>query len=312
MGKLLDWAKRNWLLIIIVIGGYIFIRNFFGISLMKQGSLPRGYGGPATSSMSSSGYGSDIMVEEAPAMIGKGIPRESPPAVDVKDRLVIRNSTLSLLVKNVKNAQQAILRKAENLGGYMVDSRIESPEGIDSANITIRVPETKLDSMLEFIRDQGVRVVTENLVGHDVTDEYVDIEAHQMTLQKTQKKFEEILDKATKVQDILQVQREIINLQTQIDNLVGQKQYLEKSSQTAKITIYISTDEYSLPYAPPQPWRPGVVFKTAIRSLVLALRNIGSLVIWIVVFSVVWLPALIIFLIVKKIKKKKQAPPPIQ
>ena len=143
-------------------------------------------------------------------------------------------------------------------------------------------------------------MVSENLTGEDVTDQFVDIDARLATLYRTKAKFEEILDKAVKVEDLLNVQRELINLQTQIDSLKGQQLYLEKSAAMAKITIYLSTDELALPYAPSEAWRPTVILKLAVRSLVGNLRNFGSALIWIGVYSVVWVPILIVLFIIRK------------
>ena len=171
--------------------------------------------------------------------------------------------------------------------------------------ITVRIPQEKLEEALNYFRELAVKVVSETVSGRDVTDEYVDIEARLATLLKTKAKFEEILAKAQKVQDILEVQRELINLQEQIDNLKGQQNYLEKSAQVSRVTIYLATDELALPYVPTEAWRPQAIFKQAVRSLIGALRKLGTLIIWFGVYSVIWLPILAIYLIIKHWRKKK-------
>jgi len=227
-----------------------------------------------------------------------------PPSPEIKDRLVIQESWVSLLTKNVKETVDKILDYAKSSGGYMVNSSTNNADESPSATVVIRVPESKLRPTLDFLRGIAIKVVSENLTGEDVTDQYVDIEARLSTLNKTKLKFEEILDKAVKVEDILTVQREIINLQSQIDSLKGQQQYLEKSAQMAKITIYLSTDEIALPYAPTETWRPNIIFKLAIRSLIGNLRSLGSVLIWMLVYAVIWVPLLLlVFFIRKKIKK---------
>ncbi len=154
--------------------------------------------------------------------------------------------------------------------------------------------------MLDYFRDLAVKVSSERILGTDVTAEYVDIEARLETLEKTKAKFEEIMEKATAVQDILNVQRELIRTQDQIDALKGQQKYLEQTAKLAKITIYLSTDEYALPYVPAKPFRPQVVFKLAVRSLVGSLRSVATATIWIVVYAVIWLPALLIFIFLRR------------
>jgi hypothetical protein len=65
---------------------------------------------------------------------------------------------------------------------------------------------------------------------------------------------------------------------------------LEKTAKLAKITLYLSTDEYVLPYAPTTPFRPEVIFKQAVRSLVGTLRGLVRLGIWLGVYSVIIVP----------------------
>jgi len=151
-------------------------------------------------------------------------------------------------------------------------------------------------------KDMAVKVVSESVNGTDVTDQYTDLQAQLEVLQKTKIKFEDILDRATAVNDLLNVQRELISLQSQIDSVKGQQKYYEQSAKLSKITIYLSTDELALPYAPTNEWRPTVIFKEAVRSFVGAIRSIGSLIIW----AFVYLPIIIpIFFIVRYIKKRK-------
>jgi len=176
----------------------------------------------------------------------------------------------------------------------MVNSYFNNPGEAPSATVTVRVPATKLSDFLSFLRSHGVKVVSENLSGQDVTDQYVDIEKHIAILIKTNTKFEEILAKAVEVSDILNVNQQIINIQSQIDSYKGQQQYLDKSAQMSRVTIYLSTDEFSLPYAPSDTWRPEVIFKQAVRSLVTNLRQAGTALIWIAVYGVVLIPILII------------------
>jgi hypothetical protein len=214
-----------------------------------------------------------------------------PPPIETKNRLIIKESYLSLVVKNVSSTQKKILEKTEKMGGFMVQSYFDNPQEAASATITVRIPAKKLDQALAEFKRLAVKVVSENLSGTDVTEEYSDIEARLKTLYKTKTKFEEIMEKASRIQDILEVQRELINLQGQIDALVGQKQYLEKSAALVKITIYLSTDELTLPYALTDNWTPKLVFKQAVRYLILTLRKIATVLIWAFVYS----PILILF-----------------
>jgi len=227
-------------------------------------------------------------------------PSESAPNANIKNRLVITNSYLSLQVSKVAVVQKQVIKKAEELGGYMVNSSIENPSDVASATVTVRIPSKQLENALQYYRSLSIKVISENLQGDDVTDQYVDFAAQLKTYEKTKTIFEQMLDKAINVQDILQIQREIINVQVSIDSIKGQMDYLKKNAEMAKITLYLSTDELALPYAPTDTWRPSVIFKQAVRSLVGTVRRIGSLAIWIGVYAIIWVPILLIVLYIRR------------
>lgn len=228
---------------------------------------------------------------------------ESAPAPEATNRMVVEESNLSLVVDNVRGKLDSILDEISKKGGYMVSSSLTQPQDAPYAQLVIRVPAKELNSTLEYLRKLSIKVTSENLIGTDVTDQYVDLDARLVTLNKTKVKFEEILDKAVSVQDIMQVQQQLIYLQSQIDSLKGQKQYLEKNAANAKLTIYLSTDEWALPYAPSETFRPNVIFKEAVRSMVGTLRGLGKLVIWLGVYSVVWVPAIALIWFLRRRKR---------
>lgn len=225
------------------------------------------------------------------------------PAPQAKDRLVVQESNQSLLVKNVVETLTTIKTYAQNLGGYMVQSNLDNPQEAASGSITLRLPEEKLDESLAYFRTLSLKVVSENLFGTDVTDEFVDIEARLAVLQKNKARFEEIMAQAINVDEILRVQTEIFNIQSQIDSLHGQQKLLSQTAKFARMTVYLSTDELALPYSPQDPWRPAVIFKLAVRSLITNLRLIGTLAIWAVVYSVIGIPLVIVFFFFRKRQK---------
>lgn len=267
---------------------------------------------PLTSSTGTDYYGSSPTMMRgiggAPSPLGNAdsgiisntmMQKEVAPT-DTSNRVVIQTSYLSLLVKDVRSSTDQILTYTKQIGGFMVNTYFNNPGETPSGTVSIRIPTSQLNPALKYFRDLSLNVVSENLEGDDVTDQFVDNQARLATLNKTKTKFEDILEKATKIEDILNVQRELINLQSQIDAIQGQLQYMQKSADFTKITIYLSTDEFSLPYAPHDAWRPEVIFKQAVRSVVQTFRDIGTWIIWIGVYAIFWVPALIVLLIIKK------------
>lgn len=290
MNKIVDYVKRHWLILFLLLIIVILLNNRSSSFSSNSSSL-------VSSPVSRS---SSLDLAEMMPSSGGGISQTIPPS-DSPDRLIITNTSLSLVVNNVSESIKNIQTETQKLGGFLVNSYLSQPESAASGNITVRVPEDKRDQALMIFKQISSKVISESVSGNDVTDQYVDIQSRLEVLVRTKAKFEDIMSKAYSVTDLLTVQRELINLQTQIDSLKGQEKYYEQSAKLSKITVYLSTDALSLPYAPTNEWRPIVILKEAIRSLLTTLRGVAGFIIWIVVYLPIILP---IFLIVRYLKRR--------
>jgi hypothetical protein len=310
--KIVEWLRRNALLtiILLIVAYFIFniAKSFLGVSTLSL----------QTPSTSKSGYQYSEGVALAPgasydSASGISIPsitsrgQNYTPQPDFEERLVIQESNLSLLVKDVTDVKNKVIEYAQGNGGYMVSSNVSNPQDAPTATVVIRVESSKLDEALNYFHSLSIKIVSENLVGRDVTDQYVDIDTRIAQLERTKARFEALLEQAEEISDITNLTQQILSYQNQIDSYKGRQDALEKNAQLAKLTIYLSTDEIALPYAPSETFRPSVIFKLAVRSLVKTLRGLATMAIWVGVYAAIWVPALGIFIFVKKwLKKRKQ------
>lgn len=296
---MITFIKKNWVLFILILVILFLVKDKFypfGLSNSRF----------STQDISTSMMAPEFIAEDSSftnlSATKIGYPRNSAAPSESSDRLIIQDTNLSLQVKDVSKTINDILVTTNKLGGFLINSSLSKPEGAASGNISIRIPEDKRSEALEMFKKMAVKVVSESVYGNDVTDQYVDLESRLEVLNKTKAKYEEILQQAQKVPDIMSVQEQLTYLQSQIDNLKGQQKYFEQSAKLSKIVVYLSTDELALPYTPTNEWRPTVIFKNAVRSLVGIFRTLGSLVIYLIVFIPIIVP---VVLIIRYIKRKK-------
>lgn len=292
MKKLLTWSKNNWQLIVIVTLVFYAFTSSVGMPI------------PLMNNSYNSTLEYESGMEFAPTAKMQSLPRttsfyadeSTDMHVDVAERRTVDNNYISLKVENVNKALGDIKQKTLELKGFVVSFNVSRPEESTTADVVIRIPKTTAEDLQAYIRGLGVKVVSESMDSSDITDQYRDLETELQIYQENKGRFEQILNRATTVEEILQVQNEIINIQRQIDSIKGQKQYLERVSESVRFTVYLATDEYALPYVPDKSWNPKAIFKEAVRSMILSLRGIGNIIIWIAVYSVIWAPiALAIF-----------------
>ena len=255
-------------------------------------------GGPARDMAQTDGF----TTEDSMSKRGIIAPYDpAAPNAPTADRIIIKNGSMSLVVKDVVESRSWISSYVEGLGGYVVSVDMSQPADNLNASLTLRVPAPQFDTALGEIRKQGLKVSYENVSSQDVTDEFIDLEAQLKSDEATLTQFTELLKRANTVDEILRVQSEMNRIQTQIDSTKGRMEYLEKSGQFALLTVYLATDEGELPYLPPsEKWRPDVAFKSAVRSLANGAKDISYALIHLAVYSVVIIPVVLILVVLKR------------
>ncbi len=208
-------------------------------------------------------------------------------ATTPQDRLIVRNADVTIFADNVSAAMEAIVALASETGGFVVNSRISGEQTQQKAFVSIRVPTDAFEDAMRRIRSLAAKVETENTDAKDVTEEYVDLQAQLRNLQATEQQYQRLMEKATTVDDILKVQRELTSVQGQIERLQGRIQYLEQTSSTSLINVTIRATVAAQPIVRPG-WRPGDTAREATRDLADFAQGLADLGIRLLIFSPVW------------------------
>jgi hypothetical protein len=216
----------------------------------------------------------------------------------VQERLVIENADLSIVVKDPKARMKEISDLAQKMGGFVVSSNMyqnTSSTGklVPQGSIVIRVPSEKLDEALSKIKEGAIDVPTENRSGQDVTSQYVDLQAQLTAKQAAEKKLLEIMDQATRAEDVLAVYLQVQTVQTEIEQLKGQIKYLEESAAMSAISVQLVAEESTQPIVV-GPWKPEGAAKEAIQDLIFFFQNFVD---FLIRFVLLTLPALILIAI---------------
>jgi hypothetical protein len=162
------------------------------------------------------------------------------------DRKILRDAELTLEVGAPAEVQRKITSIAETLGGFVVTSESKQRQIGDArqeleVNLVVRVPANQFGAALDQIRGAASRVVQEKITGQDVTEEFIDLEARIKTQKALESQFLEIMKQAHKVEDALEVQRQIADVRTEIEKLEGRKRFLENRASLSTITINLQS-----------------------------------------------------------------------
>ena len=220
---------------------------------------------------------------------------------EVIDRMVIKNGSLSLVVKDIHLAMDFVANYAKQNGGFVINSNFYKHNISPSGNVSIKVPASLFDqSMLQF--NELGQVTNRNVSGRDITEEYVDSDTRLNTLEITEQRFLEIMKDAKEVKDILEVENQLKIVRIEIEQIKGRMKYLKQSSDLSTINVNFTTDPEVLPTIDDtEKWQPIAIIKSAVRSLIGFGQGILNLIIWLIIFIPLWI---LIYIVITLIKRK--------
>lgn len=210
----------------------------------RPAALPAQGAGGATSAGSTGSAASG----GSPVPAGTAVLPDEVPSLPTR---VIKTGSVALLVRpgRVEIALSAVTSEADVLGGFVSNSAVQNPgpapgTGTGSApsptgSVTVRVPVASFQTMVGYVENLGT-VSSASTSGQDVTASYVDLQARITALQDARAQFEQILARATAIGDILSVESQINDTETQVEQLQGQLQVLDGQTTYSTLTVSVA------------------------------------------------------------------------
>ena len=162
---------------------------------------------------------------------------EVQASVSAQNRVIVRTVGMGIVVDQVAETVDRVGAVAMELGGWPVSS---DRNAIHQGQVSVRVPAQQLDEAVRRIRDLAIRVDSESSTSQDVTDEYVDTNSRLRSLRATEGSLLALLAQADKVEDALEVQRELTYLQAEIESLEGRVKFLQQTAAFSLINVEIT------------------------------------------------------------------------
>ena len=250
--------------------------------------------GAAVPEPASGSTGSSTAASAAPAQpfgdtSGSGGGQDPNNAAFRDDAKIVRTGTLSLQVDDLASAVRAARDAIRGLNGYVAGSR-QTNDGENSvAEVTYRIPSDRWDEGLDALRKVAKKELGEETNSVEVTGQLIDLEARIANLRASEKAFQAIAAKATKISDILEVQNQLTNVRGQIEQLDAERSHLSDQASYGTLNVTYGIEVAAVTQAA-KGWNAGQEVDRATASLVDVLQAVTTAGIW---FAIVWLPILL-------------------
>ena len=163
-----------------------------------------------------------------------------PPKSKVVESKIIKSGNLRYQTDDLDNTYaqiNAAVRKYK--ASIKNDSQYNDGDGL-SRNLNIRIPNENFDAFINEI-SKGVNYFDrKEISSEDVTEEYIDVASRIKTKKVLEERYYELLKKANKVSEILEIEKQLSEIREEIESKEGRLNYLENkvSMSTLDISFY--------------------------------------------------------------------------
>lgn len=214
---------------------------------------------------------------------------------------LIKEGSISFETSDLKNTRSKILASLNKVNGYVAEEQENNNSDGYRKQITLnlRVPSKNFDQLLESISGDAEHIDSKNVSVKDVTSQFIDIKTSLNNQKLLENRYLELLKKADKMGDVLQIEAKLSEIRTTIDSTQGALNYLSK--QVAYSTLEVTF--YTRGTAQDNGNTMGYKLKTAIINGLDLLANLffGLITLWPVIIVVVFL-----YIVIKRWRRRRK------
>ncbi|HET6857648.1 MAG TPA: DUF4349 domain-containing protein [Streptomyces sp.] len=156
---------------------------------------------------------------------------------------VVRTASLEVQVDSAPKALAKARSAAERAGGIVGNETTERSEDDHVfSRVVLRVPQDAYDAVLKELAGTG-KLLSRKAEAKDVTGEVVDVESRIKSQRTSIARIRVMMDKATKISDLVMTESELTTRQADLEALLAQQESLKDRTTMATITLELSETE---------------------------------------------------------------------
>ncbi len=170
------------------------------------------------------------------------VPSSSP---EKEEQKIIKTARLAFETRDVEATHKKILQLASQLKGLVQSDNSGKDYNRIYKDLTVRIPTDNFQQFIDGISEGVDYFDQRTITRQDVSEEFVDLEARLKAKRVLEERYLELLKKANKVEEMLQIESELSNIREEIEAKQGRLQYLQSqvSMSTVNVEFYKTTAE---------------------------------------------------------------------
>lgn len=224
----------------------------------------------------------EVLIVEDAAWTDRSFEAVSASTVD--GALIVRTANLQLEVPDVAGVLREAREAISGLGGYVSGSD-EWDQGEERwASVAYRVPVERFEDAIDVLRRLASRVVRESTQSAEVTAAIVDMDARLTNLRASEAALVAIMERATRIDDVLAVQLRLEDVRGQVERLEAQRADLADQAALSTLSVTWLTPVAAVTAAQAG-WDPGRQLDAALAQTLAVLQGLAGVAIWLAVVA---------------------------
>lgn len=158
---------------------------------------------------------------------------------------IIKNAHLSFESSNLNESFQNIQKAVQDYKAIIQTDESGKNNYSVYRNLTIRIPNQHFDTFIENISKGITHFDRKEISQQDVTEEFIDIQSRMNTKKKLEQRYLQLLSKANKVSEMLEIEKQLAEIREEIEAKEGQLKYMQNKVSLSTISIEMYTNNAS-------------------------------------------------------------------
>lgn len=225
--------------------------------------------------------------------------------------LEIETSAYDIYVERIESIVRDNKGYIENMETYTNNYYYDSSNNkvkLRTGRFKIRIPNEAFQSVFDYLKGEG-ELIQESINENDVTRHYYEIDNKVKNLEAQEERLRELMSEAENVTEIMEIERELTRIRSEIDNLKMNLSDIDDRASMSTIHLGVREieDEGRIQPVDENIWDEAKEsFTRSINRMINFMENTFiSFVGFIPVLAVMILAVIIVWIIIKKIFKKK-------
>jgi DNA-binding FrmR family transcriptional regulator len=153
------------------------------------------------------------------------------------NRMLIRSGDLKFRTNDIEKTKEIVKQLIAKNGGILASENNTNFDYRKEYNLQIKVPQAKFEELFNALSKVESKLETSNITSDDVTDEFVDISARIKTKKSLEIRYQQILNSAKNVKEMMEVERELNNVRAEIESIQSRINSISKQVTYSVINL---------------------------------------------------------------------------